>query len=63
VKAGSLGPESKPPTTVVATVPSSPPAARPSGGAGASTNVQKIRSSNPDNFYALYSQFNYNVVT
>jgi hypothetical protein len=63
VKAGSLGPESKPPTTVVATVPSPPPMARPSGGAGASTNVPKIRSSNPDNFYALYSQFNYNVVT
>jgi len=62
VKAGSLGPESKPPTTVVATVPSPPPMARPSGGAGASTNVPKIRSSNPDNFYALYSQFNYNVV-
>jgi hypothetical protein len=63
VKAESLGPESKPPITVVATVPSPPPAARPSGGAGASTNVPKIRSSNPDNFYALYSQFNYNVVT
>lgn len=61
-KMESLGPEPKPQTTVIAQVPSSPPAQTPSMGSGASTDVPKIKSSNPENFYALYSQFNYNVV-
>lgn len=61
-KMESLGPEPKPQTTVVAQVPSSPPRQAPQMGSGASTDVPKIKSSNPENFYALYSQFNYNVV-
>jgi len=62
-KKQSLGPESKKPTTVIAQVPTSSPSQRNSTPPGAGTDVPKIRSSNPDNFYALYSQFNYNVVT
>jgi hypothetical protein len=62
VKMESLGPEPKKPTTVIAQVPSQPPAQRKPSPAGSGTDVPKIRSSNPDNFYALYSQFNYNVV-
>jgi len=63
VKMESLGPEPKKPTTVIAQVPSQPPSQRKPSPAGSGTDVPKIRSSNPDNFYALYSQFNYNVVT
>lgn len=61
-KMESLGPESKKPTTVIAQVPSAPPSQAKPPTPSAGTNVPNIRSSNPDNFYALYSQFNYNVV-
>lgn len=61
-KMESLGPESKKPTTVIAQVPSAPPSQAKPPAPSAGTNVPIIRSSNPDNFYALYSQFNYNVV-
>lgn len=63
VKMERLGPEPKKPTTVIAQVPSTPSRQSASGAPNAGTNVPNIRSSNPDNFYALYSQFNYNVVT
>ena len=62
VKAESLGPETKKPTTVIAQVPSAPPKQQAAPAPSAGTNTPSIRSSNPDNFYALYSQFNYNVV-
>ena len=58
----SLGPEPKPQTTVIAQTPTPTSTQTPSMGSGASTDVPKIKSSNPENFYALYSQFNYNVV-
>lgn len=63
MKAESLGPESKPQTTVIAQTSSTPSRPTTSGGGGAGTNTPSVRSSNPDNFYALYSQYNYNVVT
>jgi hypothetical protein len=63
MKMEKLGPEPKKPTTVIAQVPSTPSRQSASGAPSAGTNVPNIRSSNPDNFYALYSQFNYNVVT
>jgi hypothetical protein len=62
VKMESLGPEPKKPTTVIAQVPSQAPSQRRPTPSGSGTDTPKIRSSNPDNFYALYSQFNYNVV-
>lgn len=61
-KMESLGPEPKPQTTVIAQTPAPTRTQTPSMGSGASTDVPKIKSSNPENFYALYSQFNYNVV-
>jgi hypothetical protein len=61
-KMESLGPEPKPQTTVIAQTPTPIRTQTPSMGSGASTDVPKIKSSNPENFYALYSQFNYNVV-
>jgi hypothetical protein len=61
-KMESLGPETKPQTTVIAQTPTPTRTQTPSMGSGASTDVPKIKSSNPENFYALYSQFNYNVV-
>jgi len=61
-KMESLGPEPKPQTTVIAQTPAPTSTQTPSMGPGASTDVPKIKSSNPENFYALYSQFNYNVV-
>ena len=61
-KMESLGPEPKPQTTVIAQTPTPTRTQTPSMGSGASTDVPKIKSSNPENFYALYSQFNYNVV-
>jgi hypothetical protein len=62
----NLGPPAKPsPNVIVAQAPSTksvpmPPAPPPSSQAAA--DVPMISSSNPDNFYTLYSQINYNVV-
>ncbi len=61
-KMESLGPEPKPQTTVIAQTPAPTRSQPVPMGGGASTDVPKIKSSNPENFYALYSQFNYNVV-
>lgn len=62
VKAGSIGPEPKRPPTVIATTPPAQPKQQSAPAKSAGTNTPSIKSSNPDNFYALYSQFNYNVV-
>lgn len=61
-----LGPPAKPsPNVVVAQAPSTkstamPPAPPPSS--QSASDVPMISSANPDNFYTLYSQLNYNVV-
>jgi hypothetical protein len=39
-----------------------PPGPSPSLGTKSATNTPKIKSFNPDNFYVMYSQINYNVV-
>jgi len=51
------------PTVVITSSPSAQSATPASYGASASTNVPAIPSSNPENFYILYSQMQYNVVT
>ena len=62
VKMESLGPESKPKTTVIASIPNSSSGQSQSGNQTTSTDVPNIKSSNPDNFYSLYSQITYNVI-
>jgi len=59
----SLGPISKPAPQVVLTQPKpeqSPPT--PSQAPGMTNNAPDISSSNPNNFYIMYSQLSYNVV-
>ena len=60
----SVGPLPEPqPTVVMAPSPPTPVQSAPSGGGGGPANsVPAISSSNPDNFYVLYSQAHYNVV-
>ena len=63
-KMQSVGPLPEPqPTVVMAPSPPTPVQSAPSGGGGGPANsVPAISSSNPDNFYVLYSQAHYNVV-
>jgi hypothetical protein len=63
-KMQSVGPLPEPqPTVVMAPSPPAPAQSAPSGGGGGPANsVPAISSSNPDNFYVLYSQAHYNVV-
>jgi hypothetical protein len=59
----NVGPAAKPkPNVVVATAPSQNRQSGPAKSSAPATQVPNIPSSNPDNFYALYSQLNYNVV-
>lgn len=51
------------PTVVVASTSSGNQSARNTATSGALTDIPLIPSSNPDNFYTLYSQMCYNVVT
>jgi len=59
----NVGPEPEPKPNIVYTSSgsSSPPPQQPLK-SGAASDVPAIPSSNPDNFYTLYSQINYNVV-
>jgi len=54
-------PESKPNIVYSPSKPSTPPQKQPLS-TGSASDVPFIPSSNPDNFYTLYSQINYNVV-
>jgi hypothetical protein len=59
----NVGPAAKPkPNVVIAAAPSQNRQAGPAKSSAPATQVPNIPSSNPDNFYALYSQLNYNVV-
>lgn len=58
---GSL-PEPQPVITMISSPNANQQPAPPPITSGPITDVPLIRSSNPDNFYVLYSQFNYNVV-
>jgi len=59
----NVGPAAKPkPNVVVAAAPSQNQSSVPPKSSAPATQVPNIPSSNPDNFYALYSQLNYNVV-
>lgn len=51
-----------PPNVVYKKVGSSSGGAKQPMKTGSATDIPSIRSSNPDNFYTLYSQVNYNVV-
>ena len=55
-------PEPKPSLTMIATSNNANQNANPPITNGALTDVPFINSSNPDNFYVLYSQLSYNVV-
>jgi len=59
----NVGPEPEPKPNIIYTSsnPSSPPPQQPLK-SGPASDVPYIPSSNPDNFYTLYSQINYNVV-
>ena len=59
----NIGPEPEPKPNIVypPSGPSAPQEKQPYS-IGAASNVPNIPSSNPDNFYTLYSQINYNVV-
>jgi hypothetical protein len=59
----NVGPEPEPKPNIVYTSSgsSSPPSQQPLK-SGPASDVPAIPSSNPDNFYTLYSQINYNVV-
>ena len=59
----NIGPEPEPKPNIVY-APSGPSASRQQQpfSTGAASDVPAIPSSNPDNFYVLYSQVNYNVV-
>jgi prefoldin subunit 5 len=59
----NVGPAAKPkPNVIVAAAPSQNRSSAPPKSSAPATQVPNISSSNPDNFYALYSQLNYNVV-
>jgi hypothetical protein len=59
----NVGPEPDPkPTIVYASSGSSTPPPQQPLKSGPASDVPAISSSNPDNFYTLYSQINYNVV-
>ena len=59
----NVGPAAKPkPNVVIAAAPSQNQSSLPPKSSAPATQVPNIPSSNPDNFYALYSQLNYNVV-
>jgi hypothetical protein len=59
----NIGPEPEPkPNVVYAPSGSSAPQQRQPLTIGAASDVPNIPSSNPDNFYTLYSQIHYNVV-
>ena len=59
----NIGPEPEvKPNIVYASSGSSSPAPQQSLKSGPASDVPAISSSNPDNFYALYSQINYNVI-
>ena len=59
----NIGPEPEPkPNIVYASSGSSTPPQEQPLSTGAASDVPAIPSSNPDNFYTLYSQINYNVV-
>ena len=59
----NVGPEPEPkPNIVYTSSGSSSPPPQQSLKSGPASDVPAIPSSNPDNFYALYSQINYNVV-
>ena len=59
----NIGPEPEPkPNVVYAPSGSSAPQQQQPMSTGAASDVPAIPSSNPDNFYTLYSQINYNVV-
>jgi hypothetical protein len=59
----NVGPAAKPkPNVVIAAAPSQNQSSVPPKSSAPATQVPNIPSSNPDNFYALYSQLNYNVV-
>jgi len=64
-KATSVGPLPEPKPNVVVASPPAQSASTPigGGGGGSANNVPSISASNPDNFYVLYSQMSYNVVT
>jgi len=59
----NIGPEPEPKPNIVyaPSAPSAPQQQQPLS-TGAASDVPFIPSSNPDNFYTLYSQINYNVV-
>ena len=59
----NIGPEPEPKPNIIyaSSNPSSPPPQQPLK-SGPASDVPYIPSSNPDNFYTLYSQINYNVV-
>jgi hypothetical protein len=59
----NIGPEPEPKPNIIYTPSgsSSPPPQQPLK-SGPASDVPAIPSSNPDNFYTLYSQINYNVV-
>ena len=50
------------PNVIVSTIPSGSPSTDTLGIKGSSTKVPMIKTSNPDNFYVLYSKLMYNVV-
>ena len=60
-----VGPLPLPPPelTVIRTANTVQPQSAPVTSIGSLTDVPLINSSNPDNFYVLYSQLNYNIVT
>lgn len=59
----SVGPVEKPkPVVNISTIPSQQKSAPPSRSSKPITEVPNILSSNPDNFYTLFSQLTYNVV-
>lgn len=55
-------PQAAPTVTIVPMPQPTRQASTPSSNAGQLTDVPMINSSNPDNFYVLYSQLSYNVV-
>lgn len=64
-KVGSIGPLPEPsPTVIPLPLQTQPTLQQPaiSGSTGAANNVPTFPTSNPDNFYTLYSQVHYNVV-
>lgn len=59
----SVGPVEKPkPVVNISTIPSQQKSTSPSRSSKPITEVPNILSSNPDNFYTLFSQLTYNVV-